>query len=328
MTSLAPILARDDREAIRAAAEWYARLGSGAAGDGATEAWQAWLAASELHRRAWMQVEQVCGQFSRVPGPLAGQALRGGGGSHRRAVLCSLLLAGVAAPLAWQLGHSTPWRVWQASRQTRVGERRPFTLDDGSLLVMDTDSALDVVFDASQRLIHLHRGRVLIATARDAGAAAGEVGRPFRVRTGHGLVEALGTRFTVRTQADLSQVAVIEDRVRVMQNGGAGEGILVGAGQQLDFGLSASAVPELSGPATAAWVTGSLVAVDMPLGEWVAELGRYRRGVLRCDPAVAGLRVSGAFPLDDTDRALQLLADTFPVRHVWRTRYWVSIEAA
>lgn len=328
MTSLAPILARDDREAIRAAAEWYARLGSGAAGDGATEAWQAWLAASELHRRAWMQVEQVCGQFSRVPGPLAGQALRGGGGSHRRAVLCSLLLAGIAAPLAWQLGHSTPWRVWQASRQTRVGERRPFTLDDGSLLVMDTDSALDVVFDASQRLIHLHRGRVLIATARDAGAAAGEVGRPFRVRTGHGLVEALGTRFTVRTQADLSQVAVIEDRVRVMQNGGAGEGILVGAGQQLDFGLSASAVPELSGPATAAWVTGSLVAVDMPLGEWVAELGRYRRGVLRCDPAVAGLRVSGAFPLDDTDRALQLLADTFPVRHVWRTRYWVSIEAA
>lgn len=321
-------LARDDREAIRAAAEWYARLGSGAAGDGATEAWQAWLAASELHRRAWMQVEQVCGQFSRVPGPLAGQALRGGGGSHRRAVLCSLLLAGIAAPLAWQLGHSMPWRVWQASRQTRVGERRPFTLDDGSLLVMDTDSALDVVFDASQRLIHLHRGRVLIATARDAGAAAGEVGRPFRVRTGHGLVEALGTRFTVRTQADLSQVAVIEDRVRVMQNGGAGEGILVGAGQQLDFGLSASAVPELSGPATAAWVTGSLVAVDMPLGEWVAELGRYRRGVLRCDPAVAGLRVSGAFPLDDTDRALQLLADTFPVRHVWRTRYWVSIEAA
>lgn len=311
MTSLAPILARDDREAIRAAAEWYARLGSGAAGDGATEAWQAWLAASELHRRAWMQVEQVCGQFSRVPGPLAGQALRGGGGSHRRAVLCSLLLAGIAAPLAWQLGHSMPWRVWQASRQTRVGERRPFTLDDGSLLVMDTDSALDVVFDASQRLIHLHRGRVLIATARDAGAAAGEVGRPFRVRTGHGLVEALGTRFTVRTQADLSQVAVIEDRVRVMQNGGAGEGILVGAGQQLDFGLSASAVPELSGPATAAWVTGSLVAVDMPLGEWVAELGRYRRGVLRCDPAVAGLRVSGAFPLDDTDRALQLLADTF-----------------
>jgi transmembrane sensor len=66
----------------------------------------------------------------------------------------------------------------------------------------------------------------------------------------------------------------------------------------------------------------------MPLGEWVAELGRYRRGVLRCDPAVAGLRVSGAFPLDDTDRALQLLADTFPVRHVWRTRYWVSVEAA
>lgn len=327
MTPQAPTLARDDREAIRAAAEWYARLGSGAAGDGVNEAWQGWLAASELHRRAWMQVEHVCGQFSRVPGPLAGHALRGGG-SHRRAVLCSLLLAGAAMPLAWQLGHSTPWRVWQASRQTRVGERRPFTLDDGSLLVMDTDSALDVVFDARQRLIHLHRGRVLIATARDAGAAAGGVGRPFRVRTGHGLVEALGTRFTVRTHADLSQVAVIEDRVRVMQNGTAGDGTLVGAGQQLDFGLPAGAGPEPSGPVTAAWVTGSLVAVDMPLGEWVAELGRYRRGVLRCDPAVAGLRVSGAFPLDDTDRALQLLADTFPVRHVWRTRYWVSVEAA
>lgn len=131
MTPQAPTLARDDREAIRAAAEWYARLGSGAAGDGVNEAWQGWLAASELHRRAWMQVEHVCGQFSRVPGPLAGHALRGGG-SHRRAVLCSLLLAGAAMPLAWQLGHSTPWRAWQASRQTRVGERRPLCAREGA----------------------------------------------------------------------------------------------------------------------------------------------------------------------------------------------------
>ncbi|KAG1069089.1 hypothetical protein G6F55_014487 [Rhizopus delemar] len=61
------------------------------------------------------------------------------------------------------------------------------------------------------------------------------------------------------------------------------------------------------------------------LADLVDELARYRRGVLRCDPAVAGLRVSGAFPLADTDGSLRLLEKTLPVRISRVTPFWVTV---
>jgi transmembrane sensor len=67
---------------------------------------------------------------------------------------------------------------------------------------------------------------------------------------------------------------------------------------------------------------------QMPLGEFVDELSRYRPGLLRCAPAVAGLKVSGTYQLADTDQILLLIARNLPVRIDYRTRYWVSIDAA
>jgi transmembrane sensor len=40
------------------------------------------------------------------------------------------------------------------------------------------------------------------------------------------------------------------------------------------------------------------------------------------------VRISGVFPLDDTERVLQAVARTLPVRLHYRTRYWVSVEPA
>lgn len=69
-----------------------------------------------------------------------------------------------------------------------------------------------------------------------------------------------------------------------------------------------------------------LAARDMPLADLIAELARHRPGVLRCHPAVAALRVSGVFPLRDTDASLDLLIQTRPLALRNRTRYWVSVE--
>jgi len=66
-------------------------------------------------------------------------------------------------------------------------------------------------------------------------------------------------------------------------------------------------------PAQAAWVGGMLAADRMPLGELLGELARYRSGRLRCDPEVAALAVSGAFPLDDIERSLAMLEAIYPL---------------
>ena len=67
------------------------------------------------------------------------------------------------------------------------------------------------------------------------------------------------------------------------------------------------------------------MVVDMPLRALLAELGRYRRGLLACSDAVAGLRVSGTFPLADTDRALSVITEAFPLRQRRLTDYWVTL---
>ena len=50
------------------------------------------------------------------------------------------------------------------------------------------------------------------------------------------------------------------------------------------------------------------------LGDLVHELGRYRRGHLGVAPEVADLRITGSFPLHDTDKALSALLPTLPVQ--------------
>lgn len=317
-----PATTEELRDAVRAAARWYARLHAGAAGVGAANEherreWARWLAASPQHRRAWQEIENTLAQIGRVPADLAGPALRGAAAERRR-LLRKLAVVAALSPLPWVAYRAGPWPL-AADYRTRVGERRRLALPDGSLLALNTDSAVDVVFTELRREIRLRRGEILVATAPDPAA----ISRPFQVRTEHGLVRALGTRFTVRVAGERTTVSVLEDVVRITPGGG--EPVTIAAGKRIVFdGAGAGAAGRVDAGA-GSWLDGRLVAVDMPLAQLLDELGRYRAGVLSCDPAIAGLKISGAFPLDDTERALAALSETFPVRQQRLTRYWVRL---
>ena len=68
-----------------------------------------------------------------------------------------------------------------------------------------------------------------------------------------------------------------------------------------------------------------LVASDMTLADFVAELRRYRPGVISLAPEVARLQLSGVFPLADTDRILAALVQGLPVRVNVPMRWWARI---
>jgi transmembrane sensor len=59
----------------------------------------------------------------------------------------------------------------------------------------------------------------------------------------------------------------------------------------------------------------------------LADISRYRSGVLRCDPRIAQLKVSGAFPIDNTDRALAALESGLSLRVTQYSRYWVNVSS-
>lgn len=140
---------------IREASLWFVRLGAEEAGAADTAAWRRWLQASPAHQAAWDRVECLGRQFGQVD-PHAGiAALDQPRSRGRRQALKALSLALGAGGLT---AAGLQWQTWTAALSTRVGERRSVTLDDGSILTLNTDSAADVRFDAGQRLVILRRG--------------------------------------------------------------------------------------------------------------------------------------------------------------------------
>lgn len=328
--------ARDDAAVRKEAVAWYARLCSGSAGDAERQAWLRWHAAHPDHQRAWQRIEAMRATLQQAPAGIASPVLRArfaSGGQARRQVLRSVLLlagTGTVGYLSWQTAQQYGLvQPLLADYSTAIGHQRRVQLPDGSLLIMNTGSAVDVRFDAHTRRVRLLAGEILVETARHRqGPEAPLDMRPFIIETRHGAARALGTRFTVRQLGDHTQVAVLDDAVELRAAQVPGKAVIVRAGQQARLMAGAIEAPEQADESAGLWHTGNLLVNDRSLGEVVAELARYRRGRLVCDARVAQLRISGVFPLADTDRALLLLVQSFPLRLRSLTRYWVTLEAA
>ncbi|HAW5481040.1 TPA: fec operon regulator FecR [Escherichia coli] len=306
------------RQALRSASHWYAVLSGERVSPQQKARWQQWFEEDKDHQWAWQQVESLRSQLGSVPGDVASRALHDTHLTRRHVMKGLLLLLGVGG--GWQLWQSEAGEGLRADYRTAKGAVSHQRLEDGSLLTLNTQSAADVRFDAHQRAVHLWYGEIAITTAKDAQR------RPFRVMTRQGQLNALGTEFTVFQQDNATRVTVQQHAVEVILTNRPQEKRIVKAGESLqfsasDFGALASADDE-----SAAWTQGVLSFSDKPLGEVIATLGRYRNGVLRCDPAVAGLRLSGTFPLKNTDAILTVIAQTLPVKIQSVTRYWINIS--
>lgn len=309
-----------DLKVLEAAAQWYVDLRE--AGHGLTQqaAHEQWLAADPRHRQAWARVQRLQQTLAKVEPVIARPALGSVRSSRRDTlkVLSVLLAAGGSAALGWQVA---PWQQVLADYRTGTGERRSLRLDDGSRLTLDTRSAVDVRYSQQLREIHLHAGQVLIETADDPLA------RPFIVHSAHGSSRALGTRFILRSDAEQSQLDVLQHAVEVRPAAAPEQVTRVASGQRLRFSAErASQIEPLPAHADA-WSRGLLIVSDWRLADFLAELARYHPGHLGCAAGVADLRISGAFQLADIDSVLTNLAVTLPVRVRHFTRYWAQLEA-
>lgn len=295
------------------AVDWYVRLHDSHVSDATRASWQVWLVADIRHAQAWARLEQLQQRMAQAPGGAA-MTLENARQDRRSAIKALALLFGVGV-VSWQGYRVSPW---SADCFTRVGERRQLTLADGSRLDLNTDTQVDIRFDAGERLIHLRHGEILVETAHDR--------RPLSVLTAEGRILALGTRFSVRQEAGVSCVTVAVHAVEVRPERAPQQVMRVDAGHSLNFAADRLG-PLLPMAADAqAWTRGMLVTVDWRLADVIAELSRHRPGHLGCAEQIADLRLSGAFNLDDSDAALTNLEDSLPVRVRRLTRYWVRVE--
>jgi transmembrane sensor len=308
---------------IREAAEWLVRLLEPDVSMSEREAWECWRIQSVEHQRAWRLAELLGSKFEGIPSEVGMSVLgRREGTVSRRTALKAMGWLLAIGPAGW-LAAELPWSEWRSDFHTATGEQRQITLADGTQISLNTASAVDIAFDGMQRLVQLRAGEVLISTAPDRNKPA----RPFLVQTGQGTLRALGTRFDVRLDGARTSVAVLEGAVEVAPADRSQTSLIVPAGQRTAFTVSAIAGLLPATDTSALWSQGILFADRMRLADVLTELGRYRQGVIHCDPQIADLPISGSFRIDDTDRALALLADTFALRVTTVTRYWVSVEA-
>lgn len=312
---------KDIALAVSEAAQWYTRLSDPEASEAEKVQWKHWLDASTHNQFAWQQMQAINQQCQAVPGQIAAPTLSKSQVSRRK-ILQTLASVAIVSPLAWLAYRYQNTPRYHAQYITAVGQIRQWKLQDGSTLLLNTDSAADVTFNDNARRIDLHGGEIFVATSKQFKGST-----PLYVATPHGRIEALGTKFSVRHFADRTLVQVVEDKVKVSVAATGKEHILA-SGQQLYFDQHQISAPSTFSPTQHSWTDRSLVVVNMPLGELVSELSRYRRGVLSCAPDIADIKVSGAYPLGDTDRSLAVLARSFPVRIEQFSPYWVRVLPA
>jgi len=309
-----------DPRILDQASDWLVQWHGGGMTDEARAAFQRWRQSDPEHDRAWARAELLMNKLGGLPPPLAMPSLDRPARSGRRAAVARLAMLLATVPAGWAAWQVARHEGWTADHRTRAGERRDLRLADGTRLVLNTATAIDVRFDPRQRLIHLRAGEILVQTAPDTAP----VRRPFLVGTGEGRMEALGTRFSVRQDDGSTAVAVLESAVRIEPRHGAPA--VLEAGRRASFTAAGLAAATPADEAAVAWTRGMLLADRMRLADFVAELARYRVGIVRCDPAIADIPVSGAFPVADTDRTLGMLAATYPVRVAARAGgYWITV---
>jgi transmembrane sensor len=223
----------------------------------------------------------------------------------RAAVAVAVTLAAVAVT----------WFFWPTGTayRTAIGGLEAVPMADGSKVTLNTDTGIRVALSAAAREVELQRGEAYFEVAKDTA-------RPFVVRAGNERVIAVGTKFSVRRDADGIRVVVTEGRVRVESAVAStpDPGALVSAGSIAHARNTGVFVQEATLPVaqeSLSWRQGYVVFRDTPFSTAAAEFNRYNlRKIVIVDPTLASIRIGGHFRATNAEGFVQLLAEELPLQ--------------
>jgi transmembrane sensor len=349
MTSVAERGSNDISESLRdSAALWHERMHAEQLSDGTRAAFKRWLEDSPRHGEAYAAMERVWAAMGELPEVAPILALR-----HETALrltrktarelrpwravaaASTLLLMGIAAyaavthvpglrPLIARIERAISFD--RGNRYaTGTGERLSFTLADGSQVMLDTQSELEVAFTTAERRVELRRGQAFFEVAKNPA-------RPFVVAVRDRRVIAVGTAFDVRVDDSQLKVTMMEGVVRVEDaradvisgapeaaraaNSSGSQTATVAAGQELIVDHQSRVHIEAADPErSTSWRRGELVFKDARLADAVAEVNRYSPVKISiADPALAEIRISGTFLTGHSTSFVEAVTTYFPIQ--------------
>ena len=330
-----------DAQAITDSAHsWRAILAEGAASPAEQQDFDEWFAADSRHREAFLQAEQVWQQLGRVDTsqmdpalfkPSLHERVRVGLFNTFSKPQFGLALASVCLLVLGLLLQTVlvdPTLV-QSQYQTNKGEIQTVTLTDGSILTLGADSAVDIHYSGSKRMVRLLKGVGYFDVAKDPK-------RPFEVHAHASRTVAVGTAFDVAIRNTNIQVAVAEGTVDVShpephilsqwliklpeviiqrlhkeqrQRLQAGNAISASYSTGL-HNMKAVNVAQIG-----SWQNGRLTYVDATLADVVADASRYyAKPIVVIDSRLTNISVTATFSAKDIDGMLTTLEEVFPLR--------------
>lgn len=351
---------RPDDQLLDEAAEWIGRLRAADIATADRQAFSRWLIRSPAHRAAfdtmadlWDGLGALAASGDRLgsaadpsgPSRLAvdAAARRSTRSSPRRSIRTPVTATAAAAAASCALAASllialvlviAPWRD---IHETAPGERLTVELEDGSEVLLNTATRVEIHYSRNRRSIELAPGGEAFFTV------APDAERPFVVTSAHGTARALGTRFAVRAEDHRTLVSVTEGRVAIRSREGlvaepravasgseAGSEVEVGAGSQVS--VSAGAPPAAPAPIDdhlLEWRNGRLIYDDVPLIRLVDDLNRYLPTRMTiADPELAATRVSAVLTITDQTTMLKALSRALPMKWMQVSDQLVIIHPA
>lgn len=310
---------RDD--ILEEAVIWFARRRDGAGTCSEEVAFEAWRSRSESHARAYAETECAWNRWKQLQGSerlreMAAVAMaetaprqkKAATGQHWRPVLAAACLAVIlifgGSKLLPLLMPAPPSSV---TYSTALGEQRTEQLPDGTRIVLNTQTALQVRYGRGRREVALQYGEAMFEVAHDAS-------RPFVVTADDGRVTDLGTQFQVRSESGMAIVTLLQGQVEVTERNQRRQLV---PGEQARYGDGISGIPvrRVDPSAVSGWLHGRLDFNGMPLADAVAEANRYSAIKLRLgDPGLANMPVGGSFHAGDNATIAAALSAVFPVR--------------
>lgn len=308
MTDGLPIPRAITHEANR----WFTRRDAGLMTAEDEACLEAWLAADPRHARAFGEAERLFASIDAGAFRVYEQAasVRAHPPSPRRVWVRTGLAAGFAAGLVLLIaaGKDLPVQL-QADYLTATGEQKRIALADGSVVFLNTRSAIAVDY-GRERNIRLLRGEAAFIVAADRS-------RPFSVEAAQGRTTALGTRFIVdRSRRGETRVTVTEHNVGVSHEDERSR-VVVPEGYSVLYDAEGIGRPQaLERPSDSeAWMRGHIRFVNRPLGEVVAELNRYHKGrIIVMGRDLRALPVNGSFSATDTAGAVTAIEAALGLR--------------
>lgn len=312
-------------EAIdRAAGEWFWRA-EGKLSDDDRVALQEWLATDPRHAEQFRQYNEAWGLLDDLRGAQAADKMpqRKRRGSWRVASLAAAALLAVGLFLRPYVAREPSFVSYEA--RTDASVIRKLELPDGSVIRLNSATAVVVEFDSTKRSVNLQRGEAHFTVAKDPA-------RPFLVSVAGMSVRAVGTAFNVSLQGAAVEVFVNEGRVQIVNAipaptlpaVTASEPPILKAGEKAVVSLPSSAAADPSHVVSTvssteaaqilSWQERTLEFDQTPLSGIVAEFNRYNQHQLSiADPELGRRTFGGKFRADNYELLVELLETRFGV---------------